>query len=264
MNKTSNQVAQYKSAGVDITLTPEVVRDIICRGAQVEDDQVVKFMHLCRVNQLNPFTGEVYLVAYEGKAQMTISKEAYYKRAEAHPEYDGIESGIIVLRSGEVVELEGAFALPTDQVLGAWAKAYRKDRGRPTTAKVSLKEYNKGKSMWVSKPATMIVKVAKVQALREAFPTLVQGIYTEEELGGGVESGQAKAVEPTMSLEEAKARLSEARSIEELGAIYKSFTPQIRADRTIIQHATELKERLANLGQESTPSEYVDYEDVSA
>lgn len=67
-----------------------------------------------------------------------------------------------------------------------------------------------------------------------------------------------------MSLEEAKARLSEARSIEELGAIYKSFTPQIRADRTIIQYATELKEKLAELGQAQDPSEYVSYEEVQA
>ena len=36
-------------------------------------------------------------------------------------------------------------------------------------------------SNWASKPATMIRKVALVQALREAFPEDLQGMYSIEE-----------------------------------------------------------------------------------
>ncbi len=36
-------------------------------------------------------------------------------------------------------------------------------------------------SQWAKKPATMIRKVAVVQALREAFPDRFQGLYAQEE-----------------------------------------------------------------------------------
>ena len=38
-------------------------------------------------------------------------------------------------------------------------------------------------SNWSGKPATMIKKVALVQALREAFPNDLNNLYTEEEQG---------------------------------------------------------------------------------
>ena len=37
-------------------------------------------------------------------------------------------------------------------------------------------------SQWAVKPATMIRKVAKMQALREAFPEDLQGLYAAEEV----------------------------------------------------------------------------------
>mgnify|MGYP001310735683 FL=1 len=38
-------------------------------------------------------------------------------------------------------------------------------------------------SMWSSKPCTMIRKVAQSQALREAFPNELRGLYEKEEMG---------------------------------------------------------------------------------
>lgn len=48
---------------------------------------------------------------------------------------------------------------------------------------VSLKEYNTGKASWLKMPATMIRKVAIVQALREAFPSELGGMYDSSEMG---------------------------------------------------------------------------------
>lgn len=53
------------------------------------------------------------------------------------------------------------------------------DRGY--TALVFFDEYNTGKNLWVSKPKTMISKVAEMHALRMAFPDELQNIYVEEE-----------------------------------------------------------------------------------
>ena len=142
------------------------------------------FISICKYNQLNPFLNEAYLIKFgSNPAQMIVSKEALMKRAEANPSYDGLEAGLILLRNNEVIEVEGNFHLPTDDILGAWAKVYRKDRSKPFVSKVNLSEYDKKQSSWSDKKATMIAKVAKVQALREAFPVQLGAMYTQEEQG---------------------------------------------------------------------------------
>lgn len=62
-----------------------------------------------------------------------------------------------------------------------------KGRETPEYQSVSFDEYVGRKkdgtinSQWSKKPATMIRKVAVVQALREAFPDKFQGLYAQEE-----------------------------------------------------------------------------------
>lgn len=174
----------YQVAGQEIKLTYNNVRQFLTKGnGAVTDTEVGSFITLCRYNSLNPFLNEAYLVKFGSQpAQMIVSKEAYFKRAEANPEYDGIESGVIIqTEAGEIQELAGGFVPPRAYLLGAWAKVYRKNYRVPVTTKVNLSEYDKGQSIWKEKKATMIEKVAKVQALREAFPSQLGAMYTEEE-----------------------------------------------------------------------------------
>jgi phage recombination protein bet len=183
--KTKNGETEYKVAGEAVKLSYNIVRSYLTRGnAAVTDQEVAMFISICKYNQLNPFLNEAYLIKFgSNPAQMIVSKEALMKRAEANPSYDGLEAGLILLRNNEVIEVEGNFHLPTDEILGAWAKVYRKDRSKPFVAKVNLSEYDKKQSSWSDKKATMIGKVAKVQALREAFPVQLGAMYTQEEQG---------------------------------------------------------------------------------
>lgn len=50
------------------------------------------------------------------------------------------------------------------------------------TATVYFKEYSTGKNLWVSKPRTMIAKVAEMHALRMACPEEMQELYVSEEM----------------------------------------------------------------------------------
>ena len=77
---------------------------------------------------------------------------------------------------------EGSFKLDTETLVGGWAEVSIKDRAVPSRAEVSLAEYDQGRSIWLSKPATMIRKVAVVQALREAFPAQFQALYDADEM----------------------------------------------------------------------------------
>jgi len=180
----------YQVAGQDVKLSYQIVRDFLTKGnGQVSDQDLTQFISICKYNQLNPFLNEAYLVKFGTQpAQMIVSKEALMKRAEANENYDGIKGGVIIQRGNEILELEGSFFLKTDELLGGWAEVYRKDRKFPVIAKVSLAEYDKKQSSWNEKKSTMITKVAKVQALREAFPAQLGAMYTQEEQTNTIEA----------------------------------------------------------------------------
>lgn len=170
--------------GKDVRITKKILMDTICRGMQIPDSDMVQFLTLCQVNQLNPFLREAYLVKYGSQpAQMITSKDAFMKRADRCQDYEGLESGVIAMNDdGVIKDFEGAFMPPKWTLIGGWAKVYRHGR-RPYVQRVSFSEYNKNQSTWKSMPMTMIRKVAEVQALREAFPNNLSGLYVSEEGG---------------------------------------------------------------------------------
>ena len=177
-------ITSYNVGGYEIKLSKQIVRDTLLRGQDgVTDDEIVSFIAICKFNQLNPFIKEAYLVKYKNApAQMIVSKDAFFKRADNCPNYDGFDAGVIVTdKDGNVLEKDGCFVASGDKLVGGWCKVYRKDRTHPTIARVTLSEYDKGQSVWNEKKSTMIVKVAKVQALREAFPNQLSQLYTQEE-----------------------------------------------------------------------------------
>ena len=191
--KSNESVTTFTVGNDTVTLSPSIVRNYLTNGnGAVTDQEVNYFVHLCRGQRLNPFLKEIYLIKFGTQpATFVVSKEAFLKRAEANPQYDGSESGIIVLnKDGELIERKGGFFLKdSEQVVGGWAKVYRKDRKYPSDVQVTFEEYagrtkdGNLNSNWANRPATMIKKVALVQALREAFPNDLNNLYTEEEQG---------------------------------------------------------------------------------
>lgn len=180
----NNKLAVYQVDGHEIKLSISIVRDCILKGdkTKVTNQECVNFITLCKHNGLDPFRNDAYIVKYgTSPAQIIVSKEALMKRAESCSEYIGFEAGIIVQRGEDILEVEGCFHFGNDILLGGWAKVYRKDRRMPVVAKVNIGEYDKGNSIWKEKKSTMIRKVAIMQAMREAFPKQIGGMYTEEE-----------------------------------------------------------------------------------
>lgn len=176
-------MVSYNVGGQDVELSYQIVRDFLTKGSgTVSDQDLTLFINICKYNLLNPFLNEAYLVKFgSAPAQMIVSREALMKRAEQCESYEGVRGGIIVVRDGNVIDLEGCFKLKDDELVGGWAEVYRSDRRFPIISRVTLSEYDKKQSIWLEKPSTMISKVAKVQALREAFPAQLGAMYTEEE-----------------------------------------------------------------------------------
>lgn len=175
---------KYEVNNQEVSLSGNMVKEYLTSGnAEVTDQEVVMFMNLCKFQKLNPFLNEAYLIKFGSKpAQIIVSKEAFMKRAEANPQYEGFEAGIIVERGGEMVELEGAIKLGDDKLIGGWAKIYRKDRKMPISVKISLGEFSKGQATWNQMPLNMIRKSAIVNAQREAFPDTLGAMYSEDEV----------------------------------------------------------------------------------
>lgn len=187
------QVVEYMAGGMAVKLTPSIVKNYLVSGDKdkVSIQEVAMFMNLCKFSGLNPWLKEAYCIKYGTEpATMVVGKEAFQKRAEEHPSYDGSESGIIVVEeSGAVTYRKGTLKLPGEEIIGGYAEVWRKDRIHSTRVEVSFEEYAGRKKdgtlngQWSKKPATMIKKVALVQALREAFPKAFGGMYAAEEQG---------------------------------------------------------------------------------
>lgn len=176
-----------------ISLSIELIKRLIAvktkSGKTCSNEEAFKFMLMCQARKLNPFEGDAFLIGYDNTQQpdkptfsLITAHQAFLKRAEVHTEFDGMESGTIVLRNGEVVDLIGDWHMPNDNVLGGWATVYFKNRNHPMKKRLRLARFNKGYGIWRDDPAGMIVKCAEADALRSSFPTMLGGMFISEEL----------------------------------------------------------------------------------
>lgn len=182
----------YEANGQMVKLSPKFVQDYLTAGGgQINAQEVVMFINLCKYQRLNPFLREAYLIKYGNQpATIVVGKETFTKRAKRNPDYRGFQAGIIVQiqDTGEIERRTGTFYLPGESVVGGWAKVFVSGWEAPVEAEVAMEEYIGRKkdgevnSQWRGKPATMIRKVALVQALREAFPEDFTGMYDSAEI----------------------------------------------------------------------------------
>lgn len=204
----------------EIILTPALVSDVLAvrtrKGIGPSKADIRIYLERCAAQGMNPFLGDAYLIGYDnddGTAtfSMITAHQSLLKRAEPHPQYDGIESGVIVIRKDLMpkeplrdtkptpeeieaaraaskpladlaVKRTGELIYPDEIVVGGWAKVFRRDRSRPAVAELTFSVYDTTKSRWRKDPGGMIVKCAEASALREAFPTMLAGMYIAQEM----------------------------------------------------------------------------------
>lgn len=132
------------------------------------ESEKAQFLDICQAYKLNPIKKEVYGVKYKDKFNLIVGYESYIKRAERSGRLDGW--GVEVKGSGSDMK--------------AVLTIYRKDFTKPFIHEVYLEEYNTHQNLWLTKPRTMLKKVAIAQGFRMCFSEELGGIpYTSEELG---------------------------------------------------------------------------------
>lgn len=206
VSKQTKAVVQWK--GEAITITFNDVKSLICPLATNQETAV--FLKTCQSLQLNPFANECYLIKYaeDDKAAFVVAIDSYLKAAELNEQYDGCEAGIILKDAVGALEIrEGSFLLDSEKLnlVGAWARVYRKDRGHPTYVAVNKVEcikytrYGKPTQFWAEeKQPWMLRKTALKRALVEAFPSLFAGTLATAEIAGDIPGEYREIPEGTL------------------------------------------------------------------
>lgn len=157
----SNELQAYQSKAIEYLNNMGM--------AQIEKKHQNQFLEMCTTFQLNPFSRDVYAVSYKDKFNIIVGFEVYLRRASQSGKLGGWK--VWTTGSIENKDLKGCIEIQ------------RKDFSAPFYHEVDFDEYSTHQNLWVSKPKTMIKKVAMAQGFRLCFPEQLSGIgYTADEL----------------------------------------------------------------------------------
>lgn len=176
-------------SGDEIQLSMQMVKEYI--GVDLSPAEYSYFSSVCALYGLNPYVKDIYAIKYgNDPATFVIDYKVMQQAADNNPEFDGLKTGVLYIDTkGVPKERDGAYILPGEHLLGAWCDVYRKGRSHTNRVYALYDENKKTKkdgsvnTNWKDKPVFMITKVAKAQALREAFPNMFSNnTYTDDEM----------------------------------------------------------------------------------
>jgi len=170
-----------------------LIKNTIAKGAS--DDELRLFIQVCKGAQLNPFLKQVHLVPrWDSKTgrevrAIQVSIDGFRSIAESSGAYAGNEDPIF---DGEQEIEYGKEKRKITIPNSAKVTVYKIVDGQryPFTATARWTEYYPGEKMgfqWHIRPYLMLGKCAEALALRKAFPTLLSGMYAQEEMNRGSE-----------------------------------------------------------------------------
>lgn len=231
MQEKNKQLGKYQietRSGEVINLEKKIVEQYLTNGAELTPSEYTMFFQLCKVYKANPFLKEAYPIKYgNAPATIVLDYKVLQQYADTNPHYRGMKTGVLICdKNGESVERQGTYVLPSEQLVAAWCEVMRDDR-EPTKVYAmfdEFKQFNKKtgelNSNWGGKPVFMIVKVAKAQALREAFPNMFgSNVYTSEEVSTFIQEEPNRAKSDDFinaTVEEAQNQVRESTATEEM------------------------------------------------
>jgi phage recombination protein Bet len=188
----ANKEVAYEVEGVQIKLTPGLIRTYLVRGKGnlVTDQEVIFFMGLCQARKLNPLAGDCYLVKYsEDPAAIITAIEFLRSRARASEDCQGWTKGIICkTKEGRIRDSHGLL-LDDETLIGGWFEATPKGWEGKFRLEVNLRGYIKKTAtgsitkFWqADNQPTMIAKVAEAQGLRTLWPRICGKLFVPGEI----------------------------------------------------------------------------------
>jgi phage recombination protein Bet len=280
-----NQLKEIRKNSLDMWQDQAQLQEIkkIISQAPLTDLEFKTFCHVGKTSGLNPFLREMWAVKYKhsSPAQIFIGRDGYRKAAQRDIEYDYHQADAVY--SNDIFKMINGIPhheyTLTDRghLVGAYCIAKRHKSSQPMFVFVDFKEYNLRQSMWQSKPATMIKKVAESQCLRACFQDVLGGTYTPEEVPiSRVYDTSPNAPEPTSQTAKLK-NIIQARSTknEKNAAASGNTAPPIDVEAFEVSTEQggndegvgsnpEEKIKVHNPGKADEPADEADIEEIYA
>lgn len=169
VEKTELALVDDRDLSIKPMFNPEQVALIKAKVApNATQTEFELLMYMANKYQLDPLIKQIWLVKFgDSPAQIYAGRDGYLEIAHRSGQFDGMETKVQYDKDGKIAS--------------ATCEVWRKDMTHSIKSEVLFKEYSTGKSLWTSKPAVMLGKVAESVALRKAFS--VSGMYSPEEMG---------------------------------------------------------------------------------
>lgn len=218
------------------------------------------FVWIWKVTWLNPFLREIWAVKYgNSPANIFIWRDGYRKSAQANKEYDYhlvdavYENDEFSVKNGEV---EHIYNFKNRWVLiWAYCLVKRKSSTKAMFTFVELSEYDTKQSVWKTKPATMIKKVAEAQGLRWAFQELFAWTYEENEEILEEQKPKISESEQNKNFETFEEKMMVVKNLEELQKVFVELNKERKNNKDflnkkqleeLVKLKDEIKSRLEN------------------
>lgn len=192
----------------------DLIKRTIAKGAT--DDELMMFLNVCKGLGLSPFLKHVHFVkrwdskAGEEVGAVQVGIDGFRSIAEATGAYAGNSDAQFGESIDKVCEytrtVNGRQEKVKDEYkapVSATVTVRKVVQGSPYdfTATARWDEFYPGDKqgfMWRTKPHVMLGKCAEAQALRKAFPKVLGGVYTPEELEQSSQRSPEQTVEDKM------------------------------------------------------------------
>ncbi|MCK9318915.1 phage recombination protein Bet [Methanoculleus sp.] len=222
----------------------DLIKRTVAKGA--DNDELQMFLTVSARAGLDPFTKQIHLVKRwskaEGREIATIQTgiDGYRAIAEKTGKYGGSDDATFTFtkEGGKIPESATVkvFKVMGDRTIEIKATAYW-DEFFPSNEKLAF--------MWKKMPKLMLAKCAEALALRKAFPNVLSGIYTHDELDQG--EGEQKDNKKS-TLDNSKAYIYSAKSLEQLedfkGRIEKAKMDE-KTRKKLLKYCEEKHEELS-------------------
>lgn len=181
-------IEQVTNGGISIPYTMDLVRRMVKQGGfqgQVSDTDCLAFVSLCLETGANPYMKEAWLVPMSGgKLQPIVA--AQYKLGLAHKcvGYRGFTQGWIT-KDGVRHPSGPKCTAKQEEINGVWG-IYKRGEEEDLYLETFMSEFirttKSGYGNWDVRPLTMLQKVNRDHGIRQKYPELLNGAYTENEV----------------------------------------------------------------------------------
>lgn len=165
-----------------------MIRDQVAKGAP--DYIFAAMIDIAKRRRLDPLAKQISLIRFGGTWTIITTIDGYRALAEQTGQYAGQDAPVFTYADPPTKNKVGKVEPESVTVT-----VYKLLNGVafPFSATIYFEEYSTGNNNWLSMPRTMGAKVAESHALRKAFPAVMSGLYTSEEMDQAVE-GTAREV----------------------------------------------------------------------